>query len=346
MRSKWKTTGFALGLGSALLFSMGAVAIAAELPGEGKEAKPARPNWDSFWFGQAILDEAIERLGYDVAAPATLGVPAIFTSMARGDLHYMADTILPNHASMYAETEGKVRRIGPLMDPGTIQGYAIDRATAEEYDIRYLEDLRDPEIAALFDQDGDGRADMIGPNPDWEGSSAVVEHHMEELGLKDTIRVVQGEYTALSADAIGRYSNGEPIFIYTWYPNPTTMELLPGEDLTWLELREPTLPPAQMEQYKPLPDVAGCASDPCHIGWLPTTYYIGVSESWAQDNPAAVAFFEQIKMSLEDRVWQNALMKEGENREDDIKRHAQQWIERHQEEFDSWIETASEAADN
>lgn len=216
--------------------------FASELPGDGKQAKPARPNWDSFWFGQAILDQAMERLGYDVARPMTLGVPAIFTSMARGDLHYMADTILPNHASMYAETEGQVRRIGPLMDPGTIQGYAVDRQTAETHNIRYLEDLAGPEIAALFDQNGDGRADMIGPNPDWEGSSTVVAHHIQELGLEDSIRIVQGEYTALSADAIARHADGQAIFIYTWYPNPTTMELLPGEELVWLELRNPTLP--------------------------------------------------------------------------------------------------------
>ncbi|WP_274423908.1 glycine betaine/L-proline ABC transporter substrate-binding protein ProX [Chelativorans sp. YIM 93263] len=330
-------------LGVAFLALSGVNAYAQELPGEGKRAKPARPNWDSFWFGQEILDQGLEQLGYEVDRPKTLGVPAIFTSMARGDLHYMADTILPNHAPMYEETEGEVRRIGPIMDPGTIQGYAVDRKTAEEYDIQYLEDLKDPEIAALFDQDGDGRADMIGPNADWEGSSAVVRHHMKELGLEDTIRVVQGEYTMMSADAKGRYADGQPIFLYTWYPNPTTMDLLPGEDLVWLELRNPTLPDDQMEQYQPLQDVKGCASNPCEIGWLPTTYYVGVSEEWAQDNPAAVAFFNAVEMHLEDRVWQNGLMKAGEDRDSDIERHASMWIEEHQEQFDSWIKAAIEA---
>lgn len=334
-----------LALGAALLLGTSMSAVAAELPGAGKEARPARPNWDSFWFGQAILDHAMDRLGYEVDAPKTLGVPAIFTSMARGDLDYMADTILPNHANMYAETEGEVRRIGPLMKPGTIQGYAVDKATAEEHGIRYLEDLKNPEIAALFDQDGDGRAEMIGPNPDWEGSSAVVAHHMSELGMEDYIDVVQGQYTALSADALGRYAGGESIFIYTWYPNPTTMQLLPGQDLVWLELRNPTLPPDQLEQYEPLAGIDGCAN-PCEIGWLPTTYYIGVSEVWAQENPAAVAFFERIKMKLEDRVWQNRLMKEGEDSDEDIDRHAMQWIEKHHDEFETWIQEAIDAAGN
>lgn len=324
-------------------FSMTA---AAELPGNGERVNPARPNWDSFWFGQAIVDQGMERLGYDVAEPATLGLAAVFTSMARSDLHYMADTILPNHASLYEQTEGQVRPIGPIMDPGTVQGYMVDRKTAEEYNIRYLEDLKDPEIAALFDQSGDGRADMVGPSVDWVGSAGVVEHQMRELGLEDSVRVVQGEYTALSADARGRYADGEPIFIYTWYPNPTTMQLLPGEDLVWLELKNVTLPEDQMEQYQPLQDVDGCRSNPCDVGWLPTVYYIAVNEEWADENPAAVAFFEQIEMHLEDRAEQNIRMHQGENRESDIKRHASEWIERNQDRFDVWIENAIEAARN
>lgn len=331
-------------LGTLAILAGSTGAAVADLPGNGERVNPARPNWDSFWFGQAIVDQGMERLGYDVREPATLGLAPIFTSMARGDLHYIADTILPNHASLYEQTEGQVRRIGPIMDPGTVQGYMVDRVTAEAYDIHYLEDLRDPEIAALFDQSGDGRADMVGPSVDWVGSSGVVAHHMRELGLEDTIRVVQGEYTALSADARGRYSDGEPIFIYTWYPNPTTMQLLPGEDLVWLELRDVTLPDDQLAQYEPLQDVDGCRSNPCDIGWLPTVYYIGVNAEWADRNPAAVRFFEQIEMHLEDRAAQNIRMHQGENREADIKRHAAEWIEDNRDRFDAWIQNAIEAA--
>ncbi|MDW3206473.1 MAG: glycine betaine/L-proline ABC transporter substrate-binding protein ProX [Alphaproteobacteria bacterium] len=328
-------------VGAAFIAGIGFSAQAEDLPGSGKEASPARPNWDSFWFGQAILDKAMVRLGYEVDAPKTLGVPAIFTSMSHGELHYMADTILPNHAGLYEKTEGTVRRIGPLMSPGTIQGYAVDKKTADAHNIRYLEDLLDPNIARLFDQDGDGRADMIGPNPDWTGSSAVVDHHMTELGLKDSIKVVQGNYTTLSADAVGRFKGGDAIFIYTWFPNPVTMDLLPGEDLVWLELKNPTLPKDQWEQYQALTDAPGCAN-PCDIGWLPTTYYIAASEEWAKENPAAVAFFERIKMKLSDRVWQNGLMKNGEKSEEDISRHADIWIEQHRDEFEAWIAEAIE----
>lgn len=337
------TKGWKMMLGGGLTMLLTSFSHADTLPGDGQTLQPARPNWDSFWFGQQVVDIALERLGYTVKAPMTLGSTAIFTSLARNDIQYTVDTILPNHSAYYAQTEGDVVAVGPIMDPGTVQGYMVDKATADAHNIRYLEDLKKPEIAALFDQDGDGKADMIGPSVGWKGSNAVATKHLKDLGLEDTVHMVQGEYSALAADAVGRYASGEPIFIYTWYPNPTTMKLKPGKDLVWLQLRNPSLPEDQMAKYKPLPNVAGCADDPCDVGWLPTVYYIGVNKDWSEKNPAAMSFFNNFKMVLNDRAEQNVKMLNGESRDADILRHAQQWIETHAEEFDAWIAEAKAA---
>jgi glycine betaine/proline transport system substrate-binding protein len=338
-------------VGLALTLASSAALVAAtpafaqdKLPGAGKTVATARPNWDSFWFGQRIVDIGLERLGYKVVPPKTLAPAAIFTSLQRGDLGYTVDTMLPNHAEYYSKTAGDVEPIGPIMDPGTVQGYLVDKKTAEKHNIRYLEDLQKPEIAKLFDQNGDGRAEMIGPASSWAGSSAVANHHMKALGLEKTVNMVQGEYTTLAADAVGRYSAGQPIFLYAWYPNPTTMKLLPGKDLVWLELKTVSLPDNQMAQYKPLPNVDGCASDPCNVGWLPTVYYIGVNKKWAAENPAALTFMKLVKMHFNDRAEQNRKMLNGENREEDIDRHAKEWIKANQAKFDSWIAQAIASA--
>lgn len=45
-------------------------------------------------------------------------------------------------------------------------------------------------------------------------------------------------------------------------------------------------------------------------------------------------------MHLEDRAEQNVKMLNGENREQDIERHAREWIAAHQAAFDSWIAAA------
>ncbi|WP_110648581.1 glycine betaine/L-proline ABC transporter substrate-binding protein ProX [Salinicola peritrichatus] len=334
---------FAIVAGIAILTGTHVMA-GSDLPGAGKKVMPARPNWDSFWFGQKIVDIGMERLGYEVADPVTMGPPAIFTSIARGDLMYSVDTILPNHADLYEKTKEDVMPVGPIMNPGTIQGFMVDKKTADKYNIRYLEDFKDPKVAALFDQDGDGRADMVGPSASWTGSSAVATNYIKNLGLSDRVHLVQGEYTTLSADAVGRYSAGEPIFLYTWYPNPTTMTLKPGKDLVWLQVHNVSLPDDQMEKYKPQDNLEGCASNPCDLGWLPTVYYIAVNRKWAAENSAAMKFFDQFEMHLQDRAEQNIKMMQGENREEDIERHAREWIENNKEKFDSWIDAAITAA--
>lgn len=345
MKTRVLLSAVAIGLGlSTLLGGAGAALAQTKLPGVGKTVSPARPNWDSFWFGQKIIDIGMERLGYKVEAPKTLAPAAIFTSIARGDVTYTADTILPNHADLYAKTAADVMPVGPVMDPGTIQGYMVDKKTAEAHNIRYLEDLTDPKIAALFDQNGDGKADMVGPSVGWAGSFAVAQGHMKALGLEKTVTLVSGEYTTLAADAVARFAAGKPIFLYTWYPNPTTMKLLPGKDLVWLQLKNPALPEDQMKTYKPLAKVDGCASDPCAVGWLPTVYYIAVGKKWAAENPAALEFFKQVKMKLEDRAEQNQRMLNGENREADIERHARTWIKANEAMFEGWIKTAIAAA--
>ena len=37
-------------------------------------------------------------------------------------------------------------------------------------------------------------------------------------------------------------------------------------------------------------------------------------------------------------------IKEGEDKEEDILRHAQEWVKNNQEKYDSWLETARQAA--
>jgi glycine betaine/proline transport system substrate-binding protein len=55
--------------------------------------------------------------------------------------------------------------------------------------------------------------------------------------------------------------------------------------------------------------------------------------------------FELVEIPLEDIAAQNARMAAGEDSSDDIRRHAEEWIEIHQSEVDQWLEEAR-AVDN
>ena len=76
----------------------------------------------------------------------------------------------------------------------------------------------------------------------------------------------------------------------------------------------------------------------------PPPYYIAANKKWLADNPAARKFLELVKMKLSDRVTQNIAMKNGEDSEADLRRHAEEWIKRNQAQFDKWLDMARAAA--
>src|SRR5690606_26733399 len=131
--------------------------------------------------------------------------------------------------------------VGYVAKGGALQGYLIDKKTADEHNIRSLEDIKNPENAKLLDSNGDGKADLVACPPGW-GCELTITHHMSAYGLDDYVNPIQAAYSASMADAISRYEQGQPIFFYTWTPNWTVGMLKPGEDVVWLEVSEPNLP--------------------------------------------------------------------------------------------------------
>ncbi len=79
-----------------------------------------------------------------------------------------------------------------------MQGFQIDKKTADKYKITNLEQFQDPKIAQQFDSDGDGKANLVGCNPGWFCES-MIDHHIEAYGLQDTVEHDRGQYLALLA---------------------------------------------------------------------------------------------------------------------------------------------------
>ncbi|MCY4470720.1 MAG: glycine betaine/L-proline ABC transporter substrate-binding protein ProX [Thiotrichales bacterium] len=319
-------------------------APAGDMPGEGKTVTPARASWDTFWFGGTVLQVALEKLGYTVEDPKTLNNPARYPALAAGDIDYETDTVMPNATAFVEKVSEQVVLLGPVMNPGSIQGYLVDRKTADANGITSVDDLKKPEVVKLFDSDNDGKAELTGCNPGWN-CEGIINHHIGVYGLGDTVEHIQGEYNVLVGDAVARYKAGESVLLYAWYPNTATVQMLPDQDLVWLQVSHTDLPSGKKDTS--LPGIQGCAggADPCNTGWSATEYYVAANREWLADNPAAAKLFEMARIGLEDRVVQNIAMKNGEDSEKDLRRHAEEWIDRNQAEFDGWI-AAARAASN
>ncbi|MBD3165200.1 glycine betaine/L-proline ABC transporter substrate-binding protein ProX, partial [bacterium] len=224
-----------------ILLLLGAVKTEAQNDaGSAKNAEVvriARATWDTGWFQTEVFRELLHELGYATAEPRTMDNREFYHAAARGEMDFWANGWFPSHVGFLEEPSvaGKVEAVGYEVRTGAIQGYLVDKASAETYGITKLTDFQDPQVASHFDRDGDGRADLIGCNVGW-GCERVVKHHLDVCNLTTSVEHVQGDYAPMMYETIERYRKGEPVFFYTWTPNWTVGVLKPGTDVVWIEM--------------------------------------------------------------------------------------------------------------
>lgn len=300
----------------------------------------ARATWDTGWFQAEIYRLLLQRLGYQVPSPQTMGNEEFYSSAAAGEVDLWVNGWFPLHRQVIREQSlgEQLQIVGTQVEGGALQGYFIDEATAAEHDITGLTDLQDPEIAQLFDTDDDGRADLTGCNPGW-GCEAVIEHQLDAYELRDTVEHVQGDYSPLMAQTVERYESGQPVLYYTWTPNWTVGELQPGSDVRWLQVPFPSLPEGQRdaEDRTAVSGLSGCADDPCQTGWPPNDIRAVGSRAFLEANPAVRRLLEVVQIPLADILAQNARMVAGEGTVVDIVSHAEEWIAEHPGQVEEWI---------
>lgn len=308
---------------------------AVPLPGEGVTIQPGQDNVDGENFQTILVMKALEALGYNVLPVKNAKYPALHLSVANGDVTFIADHWNPLHEAFFEKAGGaeKLSRTGGYIQ-GCAQGYLIDKKTAQEHNITNIAQLKDPKIAKLFDQNGDGKADLTGCVPGW-GCERVIEHHMDNYELRSTVTHNQGEYSAIIAETIARYKEGKPILYYTWTPYWVSGVLVPNKDVVWLEVPY-TSHPNGLETELP---------NGKNYGFAVNTQMIVSNKAFVEKNPAAARLFEVMSISVNDVSAQNLKMREkGHSGWDAAQRHADAWIKANQDTFNGWIEEAKKAA--
>ncbi|NES20756.1 MAG: glycine betaine/L-proline ABC transporter substrate-binding protein ProX, partial [Symploca sp. SIO3E6] len=300
----------------------------AALPGKGVTARSAHSNWTEEHFQTAIVNIGLEKLGYRVAKPQEIDYPAIYLAIANGDLDYSTINYERSHMGFFENSggEAKLDRIG-ILNPKALSGYQINKKVADEYQITNIEQLKDPKIAQLFDSDGDGKANLVGCNPGW-GCELIIEHHLEAYGLQETVEHDKGQYIALLADTITRYEQGENILFYAYNPHWVSTVLKVDEDVVWLEVPFTSLPKDQ-----PKATEKETTLDGKNLGFAQQKQRIVANKEFLAANPAAKRWFELVKITTEDMNQESLRIKEGEDSPQDIRRHAEEWIEQNQELF-------------
>ncbi len=323
-------------LGAAALILLSGTTLTAQAgPGDGKTVQPMSTGRADHYFQHFVVQIGLQRLGYQVNEHLEGQFPAMHLSIAQGDADYTAVHWDPLHQKFYDEAGGdaKLSRVGKLIE-GAAQGYLIDKATAEKHDIDNLGQLKDPAIAAIFDSDGDGKANLTGCNPGW-GCEGVIEHQLDAYDLRGTVNHNQGVYFALIADTITRYKAGESILYYTWSPLWVSSILKPGEDSVWLNVPFTALPGERGDADTSLPD----GRNP---GFTVNTIRVLANNEFLAENPAAKRFFELLAIPIGDVNSAILRQHDGETGLAEIRRHAEEWVAANSDRFDAWVTEAEQ----
>ncbi len=307
-----------------------------QLPGKGFVVQPGQIHVDGENFQTIIVMKALEALGYEVKPVQFAKYPALHVAVSNNDVTFIADHWNPLHTSFFNKAGGvaKLYRQGSYI-PGCAQGYLIDKKTAEKYEISNVGQLKDPQIARLFDVSGDGKADLAGCPPGW-GCERVIEHQLSSFDLRDTVSHNQGEYGAIIAETITRYQDGQSVLYYTWTPYWVSGVLVPGRDVVWLEVPFSSLPDNRTVDTT-LPNGK-------NYGFEINNQNIVASQQFCAAHPDAAKLFAVMQIPARDISAQNLKMRErGEGSWQACEQHAEAWIKAHQRTFNSWLDAARAA---
>jgi glycine betaine/proline transport system substrate-binding protein len=263
-----------------------------------------------------------------------------------GEVDFWANGWFPLHDEFLPNNwEDTIVMAGTVVKAGAVQGYLVSKEHVEKYNIKSLDDFRREEVKKAFDANGDGKADLVACPPGW-GCEKTIGFHMDVYDLWDDINLIKAGYSASMADALARYNDGQPVFFYTWTPNWTVYKFKPGEDVMWINVPEiiPKEGQKGLEEAMIAKGLTGTVTDPCKMGFVANDIRVVANKKFLEENPAVKTMFSLMSVPFPDIASQNNKMFEGEDKQEDVERHVDEWIKNNQDKWNAWLAAAKAAA--
>ncbi len=316
-------------------------ALAVPLPvhaatgsGNGEEIHMSYPDYDSDLFISEIYRQMVAELGYSMAKPIVLSGPTPYPAVAQGDTDFFVNAWFPLNSKPYETVKDDAVVVGEVAHKGAIQGFMVDKKSAEKYHIKTLDDFKRPEVAKAFDRNGDGKPDMVGCQLGWS-CEAKVNDLLTDLKLKSTFNLIKAKYVAAFAEMEAAYQAGDPILYYAWTPNWTSNELVAGKDVEWVSVPQRKgvdLPAAEKND--------ACTTNPCRFGFAANTISAVANRKFIAKHPDIRKLLEEAHVPVADINKQNAEMHAGDR---NVKKQAAEWIKANRSEVDTWLSAARAA---
>ena len=288
-------------------------------------------------FQTPLVMKALERLGHDAQPVKEIEHTAGEMAIGNDDAAFLEDHWDSLHIDFFAKARGgdKLCREG-IYSPGASLGSQIDKETAGAYGMTNIGQLKAAGIAKLFFANGGAKADSTGYAP---GSSCdkVTKHRLDAYGLRDTVALDQGSYSAIIADTIARHDPEQSVLYSTWTPYRVSGALVPGKAAIWLHASFSSLPDVRAAINTALPH--GCNYD------IPAnTQQIVANRACTDARPDVANMSAIMKVRDSDINARNLRMDDGEGTAKHIECHADACKAVNQAKFDGTIAKSLAAA--
>lgn len=287
------------------------------------------PNWPSVAMTADILKVVIED-NYGLEVELQNGTnPVVFEAMDGGSMHVHPEVWLPNQTNLhdtYVKDKGTVS-----MNPNGVpafQGMCVTKATAEKTGIKAIADLSDPDMAANFDQDGDGMGEV------WIGASGWASTNVEKVRAKSygydaTMNLLEMDETLAMAEVDSAVAKGDNIVFFCYTPN----HVFALHDLVILE--EPAYDASKWKMVQPTdsPDWLEESSTP--VAWDLAYLHIHYASSLNDSHPEVASMLSNVKLDtdLVSAMTYAVVVDKVDNAE-----YAKQWVADHADLVNSWLQ--------
>ncbi|WP_166416603.1 ABC transporter substrate-binding protein [Cochlodiniinecator piscidefendens] len=286
------------------------------------------PNWASVRGTAHILKVALEdNLGLSVELQNGTN-PIIFEAMDSGAMHVHPEVWMPNQQNLhdtYAEGKGSV-----AFNPNAVlsdQQICVTRDTQERTGISDLADLTDPDMAANFDTDGDGRGEMWIGGAGW-ASTNIEKIRAQSYGYAETMNLMEMDETLALAQVDNAVAQGQNIVFYCYTPHHmfSLYDLVP--------LNEPAYDEAQWTISQPTDDPNWLENSTAPTAWDAAKLHVVYATALAENQPEAAAMLSNVMLTTEQV---NAIVYALSVDQTDPAEFARDWVDANSDLVDSWF---------
>lgn len=254
------------------------------------------------------------------------GSLGLLTSIAQGDIDVYPELWSPN-------LDAAVSRVGAAVtvSPHSVtgrQGICATRAAIDQTGIKAVSDLTNPDIAAAFDTDDDGRGELWIGDATWF-STQVEQVRARSAGYDKTMQLLQTPEDMAMAAVDASAALAQPRVFYCYWPH----HVFVLHDVVMLA--EPAFDAAAWKIVAPAGDPDWLEHSRAGTAWDASSLSIAFATRLKTELPEVADILSRIQFEPEDIAGMSyALQVERKSPED----AAQQWLAEHRARIDGWFE--------